>query len=100
MNKSKNTNQNVKYKDYKYNLLKILQTEYPMDECRMLKKEIPEMLNVSTRTFNGWCYLKKDNKNTIRYIELYKLAKILNTSVEKLINFDIDFEVVRQNKTA
>ena len=91
-------NSKNKYSIYKYKLLEVLQTKYPMDEYMALKKEIPEMLNVSIRTFNNWLYMRKESKNTIRYVELYKLSKILNTTVEDLLNFEIDFEVVKPNK--
>jgi DNA-binding Xre family transcriptional regulator len=87
-----------KYNDYKYKILEILQTEYSADKSKALKEEIPKILNVSKKTFINWVYLKKDKSAEIRYTDLHKIAVILNTTVENLINFDIDFEVVKPNK--
>ncbi len=88
----------VDYSNRKYRILEILQTKFTADKNRELRKELPEILHISQRTFLNWLYMHKDNTTEISYRNLYIIGKVLNTSVEDLLNFDITFKLVKPNK--
>lgn len=92
-------NKQEKYLNKKYRILEILNTKFSLEDARKLRnKTIPNALCISERTFNNWIYAKKESGLEISYRNLYKIAKILDTSIEALFNFDIEFELITPKK--
>jgi len=89
-----------KYDNKKYRILEILSKSYSHHEMFKIKKEIPNKLNISQRTFKNWMYLRLDDTTEISYSNLFKLAKILNTTIENLLNFEIEFDLIKFSNTA
>ncbi len=79
---------NTYYEYRKYNILQIIDN-YPSFLCKLYKSELPKLLEVNRQTFSNWLNASIFDTLEIPSIKLALIAKILNTSIESLINIPI-----------
>ncbi len=76
------------YEYRKYTILQIID-HFPAHLAKLHKKELPKLLNINRQTFSNWLNASISDTLEIPSIKLALIAKILNTSIEELINIPI-----------
>lgn len=87
MNANNSSKNAVMYDNKKYKILKILREKKSYNEYIFIKNNAPKLIGVSSRNWLNWLYMPKQSKTEIPYSYLKRIAELLDTTVDELINY-------------
>jgi hypothetical protein len=71
----------------KYNI-KLYLYQLPKTSYDDARKNLPEKLGITSRTWEKWLNLEKDALQTIPVDKMYQLAKFFDIEIEDLLNYE------------
>jgi len=85
------------YELRKYKILEIIEQK-PANYARLLKRNIPILLQINRQTWSNWLNAQITDKLEIPSIKLGLIANYLDVSIEQLINVKLKTEKIQTDQ--